>query len=105
MSAVSNTFASSASSINPASVGSARRLRSLEIDAEAKAATTSPLAKIDLVDISPEALAASAAESQGGGIRKDLVSRVRAQIAAGDYESEDQLNVVADRLLKAISEI
>jgi negative regulator of flagellin synthesis FlgM len=53
------------------------------------------------VDISPAAEAAvEAAES--GGIRQDVVNRIRAQIAAGTYETPDKLDVAVERLLDEI---
>jgi negative regulator of flagellin synthesis FlgM len=56
---------------------------------------------VDRVDISAAAEAAiEAAESQG--IRQDVVSRIRAQIASGTYETPDKLEAAVDRLLDEI---
>ncbi len=56
----------------------------------------------DRVEISPAAEAAvQAAES--GGIRTDLVNQIRAQIAAGTYETPDKLSAAVDRLLNEIA--
>jgi negative regulator of flagellin synthesis FlgM len=55
----------------------------------------------DRVEISPAAEAAvQAAES--GDIRTELVNQIRAQIAAGSYETPDKLNAAVDRLLDEI---
>ncbi|HEX3355572.1 MAG TPA: flagellar biosynthesis anti-sigma factor FlgM [Tepidisphaeraceae bacterium] len=35
----------------------------------------------------------------GGDVRADKVADIKAQIAAGTYESDDKLDVAADRLL------
>jgi negative regulator of flagellin synthesis FlgM len=56
---------------------------------------------VDRVEISPAAEAAlQAAES--GAIRQDVVDRVRAEIAAGTYETPDKLDAALDRLLDEI---
>ncbi|MGE3108253.1 MAG: hypothetical protein AB7G11_14515 [Phycisphaerales bacterium] len=36
----------------------------------------------------------------GGEIRRELVARVRAQLAAGEYDSPAKLEVAADRLAR-----
>jgi anti-sigma28 factor (negative regulator of flagellin synthesis) len=52
----------------------------------------------DQVDISAAAdAAASAAET--GGIRADLVARVRSEIAAGVYDTPEKLAIAIDSLL------
>ncbi len=60
----------------------------------------------DQVDISPAAEAAIQAAEQGtaadGGLRTDLVARVRQEIAAGTYETPDKLDAALDRLLDQI---
>ena len=56
---------------------------------------------VDRVEISPAAEAAiQAAES--GAIRQNLVDRVRAEIAAGTYETPAKLDMALDRLLDEI---
>jgi negative regulator of flagellin synthesis FlgM len=55
----------------------------------------------DRVDISPAAEAAVQA-SESGQVRVDLVNRIRAQIAAGTYETPEKLDVALDRLLDEI---
>lgn len=57
--------------------------------------------QVDQVDISPAAMAAS--ESAGSqDVRQDVVSRVRAEIANGTYETPEKLDVAVDRLFDAI---
>lgn len=55
----------------------------------------------DQLDISPAGeAAASAAET--GGMRDELVARVRSQIAAGTYETPEKIDAALDRLLDEI---
>jgi negative regulator of flagellin synthesis FlgM len=55
----------------------------------------------DRVEISPAAEAAiQAAES--GGVRQDLVNSIRAEIAAGTYETPEKLDAALERLLDEI---
>ena len=61
-----------------------------------QASATEPA--VDRVEISPAAEAAVRA-AEGGDIRTDLVSRIRAEIAAGTYDTPDKMNVAVDRLL------
>jgi negative regulator of flagellin synthesis FlgM len=56
---------------------------------------------VDRLDISPAAEAAIQA-ADSGEIRTELVDRLRAQIAAGTYETPERLNVAVDRLLDEI---
>jgi len=60
----------------------------------------------DQLDISPAAEAAIRTADHGatdnGGIRADLVSRVRNEIAAGTYETPEKLDGALDRLLNEI---
>ena len=64
---------------------------------QATRSTSSPRGA-DRVEISPAAEAAvQAAES--GDIRTELVNQLRAQIAAGTYETPDKLDGAVDRLL------
>lgn len=54
----------------------------------------------DQLDISPAAEAA--AQAAEGGIRADLVARVRNEIAAGTYETPDKLDAALDGLLNEL---
>jgi negative regulator of flagellin synthesis FlgM len=54
----------------------------------------------DEVNIS--AAGEAAAQAAEGGVRADLVARVREQIAAGTYESAEKLDAAVERLLDAI---
>ncbi len=61
----------------------------------------SPDGKADRLDISPAAEAAiQAAES--GQVRQELVNRIRAQIAAGTYETPAKLEAALERMLDEI---
>lgn len=51
----------------------------------------------DAVELSAEALSASGRETP---VRADLVSRIRAEIADGSYETPDKLDIAIDRLAK-----
>ena len=55
----------------------------------------------DRVTISSAAEAAIQA-SETSGIRQDVVSRIRAEIASGTYETPGKLDVALDRLLDEI---
>lgn len=57
--------------------------------------------QIDQLDISPAAQAASEAEASGG-IRGDLVARLRSEIASGTYETQEKLDTALSRLLDTI---
>lgn len=65
------------------------------------AARTAESAPVDQVDISPAAEAAAQA-SESGGVRADLVARVRSEIAAGTYETPAKLNAALNRLLNEL---
>jgi negative regulator of flagellin synthesis FlgM len=67
----------------------------------APATEASPPSTVDQVDISPAAEAAAQA-SEAGGIRADLVARVRSEIAAGTYETPDKIAAAVDRLLNEL---
>jgi len=56
---------------------------------------------VDRVDISAAAEAAIQA-TETGEIRHDLVNQIRAQIAAGSYETPDKLDAAIERLLDEI---
>lgn len=70
-----------------------------------------PLARsFDSVDFSPAAIAAAdaAREIASGNtkeIRLDKVNKAKAAIARGDFDSDEKLNIVADRLLKALKQL
>lgn len=56
---------------------------------------------VDQLDISPAAQAASEATGPGG-IRGDLVAKLRAEIQNGTYETADKLEQAVDRLFDSI---
>ncbi len=56
---------------------------------------------VDRVEISPAARAASQA-SEAGEVRQGLVDNIRAQIAAGTYETPGKIGIAIDRLLDEI---
>jgi len=53
------------------------------------------------VEISPAAEAAIRA-AEAGGIRHDVVSRIRSEIAAGTYETPEKLDAALERLIDEI---
>jgi anti-sigma28 factor (negative regulator of flagellin synthesis) len=55
----------------------------------------------DQLEISPAAEAAVRAD-ETGGVRTELVSRLRSEIAAGTYDSPEKLDLALDRLLDEI---
>jgi anti-sigma28 factor (negative regulator of flagellin synthesis) len=57
---------------------------------------------VDRVDISPAAEAAARA-AETGEVRQALVNQIRAQIAAGSYETADKLDTAVERLLDEIA--
>lgn len=63
--------------------------------------TSAPANSVDRVDISPAAQAASQA-AEAGAVRQDLVRQIRAEIAAGTYETPQKLDMALDRLLDQI---
>lgn len=65
--------------------------------AREKAASAAKLDQVDLSDAAQRLL-----DSEEAPIRGALVSHVRAQIEAGDYLSDEKLDVVVDRLLHAL---
>ncbi len=65
------------------------------------AAAPSSLQPVDQLDISREAQALSQAPPSTG-IRQDLVNRVRQEIAAGVYDTEEKFNLALDRMLDEI---
>jgi negative regulator of flagellin synthesis FlgM len=56
----------------------------------------------DSLDISPAARAAAEA-AETGGVRSDLVARVRNEIASGTYETPEKLDSALNNLLDEIS--
>jgi negative regulator of flagellin synthesis FlgM len=67
----------------------------------AKEATATPAAG-DRLEISPAAEAAVKA-TETGGVRQDLVNRIRSEIAAGTYETPDKLDAALNRMLDEIA--
>jgi negative regulator of flagellin synthesis FlgM len=57
---------------------------------------------VDRLDISAAAEAA-AQVVEGGEIRQDLVNQIRAQIAAGTYETPEKLDAALERMLDEIA--
>jgi negative regulator of flagellin synthesis FlgM len=66
-----------------------------------RAEQTAGVAGTDRVDISPAAEAAVRA-AESGEIRHELVNQIRAQIAAGNYETPEKLDLAVERLLDEI---
>lgn len=62
--------------------------------------TPSTSGPADQLDISPAGEAA--AQAAEGGIRSDLVARVRSEIANGTYETPDKLDAALDGLLNEL---
>ena len=62
---------------------------------------TSSLSQVDQLDISPEADFVSRVSGMPD-VRTDRVAELRAQIAAGTYETDAKMNVALDRLLDEI---
>lgn len=61
-------------------------------------------AKLDSVDFSSAALAASeAAKEIRSELRAQRLAKIKAQIASGEYDIDSKLDVVADRILKDIN--
>jgi negative regulator of flagellin synthesis FlgM len=68
-----------------------------------KAATSTPSGgAVDRVDISAAAEAAARA-AETGEVRTDLVNQLRAQIAAGTYETPAKLDAAVERLLDELA--
>jgi negative regulator of flagellin synthesis FlgM len=67
----------------------------------AKEATATPAAG-DRLEISRAAEAAVKA-TETGGIRQDVVNRIRSEIAAGTYETPDKLDAALNRMLDEIA--
>jgi negative regulator of flagellin synthesis FlgM len=67
----------------------------------ASEAHVSSLAQVDQLDISHEADLVSRARELPA-IRQQRVAEIRAEIAAGTYETDDKLNVALERLLDEI---
>ncbi|MBL0871349.1 MAG: flagellar biosynthesis anti-sigma factor FlgM [Phycisphaerales bacterium] len=100
-SSISNSFASA----SRAAV--ARRADVVNEQQGVTAATTAAggvSAKVDSVDFSPAALAASeAAKEIRSELRAQRLAKIKAQIASGEYDIDSKLDVVADRILKDIN--
>src|SRR5947208_11692479 len=67
--------------------------------AAADAANTAKTDKVELSDSTSSIAAMLKTLKSGGDVRADKVAAVKAQIEAGTYETDDKLNVAADRLL------
>jgi negative regulator of flagellin synthesis FlgM len=64
--------------------------------------STSSLTEVDQLDISPSAdLASRALDS--AAIRADRVAQIRTAIEAGNYDTEEKMNLALDRLLDEIA--
>jgi negative regulator of flagellin synthesis FlgM len=63
--------------------------------------TTSAPGAVDRVDISPAAAAASR-DTETGGVRQDLVNLIRSQIASGNYDTPEKMDIAMERLLDQI---
>lgn len=70
------------------------------LDATAAAIAAETTAKTDSVEISTEALAASATTDTA---RAHRIAQIKAQIQAGTYGEDDKLAFAADRIAKALS--
>lgn len=60
----------------------------------------------DDVQFSEESLKVNAAdqnEASSAGIRFELVNRIKAEIAAGTYETPDKMDIALDRLVAGMS--
>jgi negative regulator of flagellin synthesis FlgM len=69
----------------------------------ASAATSAPrAAEVDQLDISPEADMVSRAREMSD-IRQNVVSRVRAEIEAGTYETPEKLDIALGRMLDELT--
>ena len=62
------------------------------------AAPSRPSSHVDQLDISPQAELVSRVR-EAPDIRADRVAEIRAQIASGEYETDEKLSVALDRLL------
>jgi negative regulator of flagellin synthesis FlgM len=64
--------------------------------------STSSLTEVDQLDISPSADLASRA-MDSAAIRADRVAQIRSEIEAGNYDTEEKMNLALDRLLDEIA--
>lgn len=62
------------------------------------ASAASSLQPVDQLDLSREAQELSQAR-ESSGIRQDLVNRVRGEIAAGTYDTDEKLDLALERML------
>lgn len=70
--------------------------RAARTPVQAPAETPRSIDRTDRVELSAEALNTE-------GVRTELVARIRAEIAAGTYETDAKLNAAADALAKQLS--
>lgn len=85
--------------MNAVASATATAVRSAPSDSRAanrSHAASAPQRDADVIDFSEAAKSELSREHQP--IRTDLVNRVKAEIAAGTYESEDKLNTAIDRM-------
>ncbi len=54
---------------------------------------------VDQLDLSPEALSVSNAQSSGEVFRADKVASLREAIAQGNYDTDEKLSIAFDKLL------
>ncbi|MDO4576244.1 MAG: flagellar biosynthesis anti-sigma factor FlgM [Planctomycetia bacterium] len=79
-------------------------------EADAAVAEKAPVAKQeDVLDVSAEKGAAPVADvtfsgTKVDGIRVDLVNRIRQEIAAGTYDTDEKMNIALERLLDNLQE-
>ena len=66
------------------------------------APAASSLGEVDQLDISPSADLASRA-LDAPAIRADRVAQIRSAIEAGDYDTDEKMNLALDRLLDEIA--
>ena len=57
---------------------------------------------VDQLDLSPEALSVSNAQSTGEVFRADKVASLREAIAQGNYDTDEKLSIAFDKLLDQI---
>lgn len=97
---ISNSFASA----SRAAVARRAELGNEQAAGGAVAAAGGVNAKVDSVDFSSAALAASeAAKEIRSELRAQRLAKIKAQIASGEYDIDSKLDVVADRILKDIN--
>ena len=84
--------------IGPAFLHGAQPINAPHRAASAQPAPARQSSQVDQLDISPQADFVSRVRDIPD-IRADRVAEIRAQIAAGEYETEEKLSIALDRLL------